>query len=213
MRLGTLLLRDAVIGLGQLEEALKAQVLYGGRLGTNLIELDLIDLDTLGLYLSKVHAVPLATAARFEAADPGVVARFGREVAERHTAFAIGPEPLRPETIAVAMSDPHAVGRIDDIQRSLGAPVAPYVAAELPSTTSRSTTASSGGRASGARARSTSSRRHGPARGASGAARSRRRWRRHRRCASSPAAARRAIPCRAYSRPRRWSRWRWRRAR
>ena len=131
MRLGTLLLRDAVIGLNQLEEALRAQVLYGGRLGTNLLELELIDLDTLGVYLSKVHAVPLATAARFEAADPGVVARFGREVAERHTAFAIGPEPLRPETIAVAMADPHAVGRIDDIQRSLGAPVAPYVAAEL----------------------------------------------------------------------------------
>lgn len=131
MRLGTLLLRDAVIGLNQLEEALRAQVLYGGRLGTNLIELDLLDLDTLGIYLSKVHAVPLATAARFEAADPGVVARFGREVAERHTAFAIGPEPLRPETIAVAMADPHAVGRIDDIQRALGAPVAPYVAAEL----------------------------------------------------------------------------------
>ena len=40
--------RDAVIGLSQLEEALKAQILYGGRLGTNLVELSLLDLDTLG---------------------------------------------------------------------------------------------------------------------------------------------------------------------
>lgn len=131
MRLGTLLLRDAVIGLSQLEEALKAQILYGGRLGTNLVELGLLDLDTLGLYLAKVHGVPVATQARMEAADPGTVARFGRELAERHVAFPLGPEPLRPETIAVAMSDPRQPDRIGDIQRALGTTIAPYAAAEL----------------------------------------------------------------------------------
>jgi hypothetical protein len=131
MRLGTLLLRDAVIGLSQLEEALKAQILYGGRLGTNLVELGLLDLDTLGLYLAKVHGVPVATQARMEAADAGTVARFGRELAERHVAFPLGPEPLRPETIAVAMSDPRQPDRIGDIQRALGTTIAPYAASEL----------------------------------------------------------------------------------
>ncbi len=131
MRLGTLLLRDAVIGLSQLEEALKAQILYGGRLGTNLVELGLLDLDTLGLYLAKVHGVPVATQARMEAADPGTVARFGRELAERHVAFPLGPEPLRPETIAVAMADPRQPDRIGDIQRALGTTIAPYAASEL----------------------------------------------------------------------------------
>jgi hypothetical protein len=131
MRLGTLLLRDAVIGLSQLEEALKAQILYGGRLGTNLVELGLMDLDTLGLYLAKVHGVPVATQARMEAADPGTVARLGRELAERHLAFPLGPEPLRPETIAIAMSDPRQPERIGDIQRALGTTIAPYAAAEL----------------------------------------------------------------------------------
>jgi hypothetical protein len=131
MRLGTLLLRDAVIGLSQLEEALKAQILYGGRLGTNLVELGLIDLDTLGLYLAKVHGVPVATQARMESADPGTVARLGRELAERHGAFPLGPEPLRPETIAVAMSDPRQPDRIGDIQRQLGTTISPYAAAEL----------------------------------------------------------------------------------
>jgi len=131
MRLGTLLLRDAVIGLSQLEEALKAQILYGGRLGTNLVELGLIDLDTLGLYLAKVHGVPVATQARMEAADPGTVTRLGRELAERHGAFPLGPEPLRPETIAIAMADPRQPDRIGDIQRQLGTTIAPYAAAEL----------------------------------------------------------------------------------
>ncbi len=131
MRLGTLLLRDAVIGLSQLEEALKAQILYGGRLGTNLVELGLIDLDTLGLYLAKVHGVPVATQARMEAADPGAVSRLGRELAERHVAFPLGPEPLRPETIAIAMADPRQPDRIGDIQRALGTTIAPYAASEL----------------------------------------------------------------------------------
>lgn len=131
MRLGTLLLRDAVIGLSQLEEALKAQILYGGRLGTNLVELGLLDLDTLGLYLAKVHGVPVATQARMEAADPGTVSRLGRDLAERHLAFPLGPEPLRPETIAIAMADPRQPDRIGDLQRALGTTIAPYAAAEL----------------------------------------------------------------------------------
>ncbi|HKE14125.1 MAG TPA: hypothetical protein VKB80_04660 [Kofleriaceae bacterium] len=131
MRLGTLLLRDAVISLAQLEEALRAQVLYGGRLGTNLVELGSVDLDTLGLYLSKVHGVPLATRARLEAADPAAAARLGADLAERHRAFPLGPEPLRPDTIAVAMADPRQHERVADLARRIGCPVTPYVAAEL----------------------------------------------------------------------------------
>ena len=131
MRLGTLLLRDAVISLTQLEEALRAQILYGGRLGTNLVELGSLDLDTLGLYLSKSHGVPVATAARMEAADPGAVARLGPELADRHTAFPLGPEPLHPDMIAVALADPRPSERIDEISARLGCQIAPYVAAEM----------------------------------------------------------------------------------
>ncbi len=131
MRLGTLLLRDAVISLSQLEEALRAQILYGGRLGTNLVELGSIDLDTLGLYLSKVHGVPLATAPRMDAADPAAAARLGADLAARYTAFPLGPEPLRPDSIAVALADPREHERVADLSRRMGCPVTPHVAAEL----------------------------------------------------------------------------------
>lgn len=131
MRLGTLLLRDAVVSLGQLEEGLRAQVLYGGRLGSNLVELGAIDLDTLGLYLSKVHGVPLAGVGRLDAADPAAAARLGADLAERYCAFPLGPEPLRPDTIAVALADPRQHDRVADIARRMGCPVTPYVAAEL----------------------------------------------------------------------------------
>src|SRR5919197_2650880 len=131
MRLGTLLLRDAVIGLAQLEEGLRAQILYGGRLGTNLLELGSIDLDTLGLYLSKVHGVPVATPQRMDAADPAAAARLGADLAGRHMAFPLGPEPLRPDSIAVALADPRDHERVADLTRRMGCPITPYVAAEL----------------------------------------------------------------------------------
>ncbi|HWM85160.1 MAG TPA: hypothetical protein VNO33_04960 [Kofleriaceae bacterium] len=131
MRLGTLLLRDAVISLRQLEEALRTQVLYGGRLGTNLVELGSVDLDTLGIYLSKVHGVPLATSARMDAADPAAAARLGAELAERYCAFPLGPEPLRPDTIAVALAEPRQHERVADLARRMGCAITPYVAAEL----------------------------------------------------------------------------------
>jgi hypothetical protein len=131
MRLGTLLLRDAVISLAQLEDALRTQVLYGGRLGTNLVELGSLDLDTLGLYLSKVHGVPPATVARMDAADPDAATRLGADLAERSCAFPLGPEPLRPDTIAIAVADPRDQGRMADLVRRMGCPVIPYVAAEL----------------------------------------------------------------------------------
>src|SRR5262249_41248993 len=60
MKLGTLLLRNAAIGLTQLEAALRNQVLYGGRLGTNLVELGFIDLELLSSYLAELTGFPIA---------------------------------------------------------------------------------------------------------------------------------------------------------
>ena len=61
MKLGTLLLRNAAIGLSQLEAALRNQVLYGGRLGTNLVELGFLDLELLSTYLAELTGLPVAT--------------------------------------------------------------------------------------------------------------------------------------------------------
>ena len=55
VKLGTLLLRNAAIGLSQLEAALRNQVLYGGRLGTNLVELGFLDLELLSTVPRRAH--------------------------------------------------------------------------------------------------------------------------------------------------------------
>ncbi len=135
MKLGTLLLRDAVISLSQLESALRAQVLYGGRLGTNLVELSYLDLDTLAVYLGRSLEMPIATRDMFEAADADTIASFERGVAELYGAFPLGvvaDENGDPtDTLAIALVDPNNRRSLEQLAGQLRRPVAPYVAPEL----------------------------------------------------------------------------------
>src|SRR5580692_1342397 len=79
MKLGTLLLRNAAIGLSQLEAALRNQVLYGGRLGTNLVELGFLDLELLSSYLAELSGFPVATPSLLDDADRGLLDKLGSD--------------------------------------------------------------------------------------------------------------------------------------
>src|SRR6478609_7173250 len=107
MKLGTMLLRDGVISLDQLEAALRAQVLFGGKLGTNLVELGHLTLDQLALYLGRTLGVPAATQEHFESADPAAISMLPRALAERHVVFAISVERVAgggPDRLHLALT-------------------------------------------------------------------------------------------------------------
>ncbi|MBW1871983.1 MAG: general secretion pathway protein GspE, partial [Deltaproteobacteria bacterium] len=53
--LGSLLIADGVCSVQQIEDAIQNQVILGGRMGTNLVELGVIDEETLAHYLSRQH--------------------------------------------------------------------------------------------------------------------------------------------------------------
>lgn len=129
MKLGTLLLRNAEITLTQLEAALRTQVLYGGRLGTNLVELGFMDVDTLTLYLSESLGVPMATQEMFDTVAPAVIEAFGAERARRHEAFPLAG--ARPDVLPVAMVEPGSVADVARLSEELGVTVEPHVAPEL----------------------------------------------------------------------------------
>jgi hypothetical protein len=125
------LLRDAVISLSQLEAALRAQVLYGGKLGTNLVELDVIDLDTLGAYLARITDCPLATTELFDHADAQIVHSFGPDLAELYTAFPLRFQPDDPGRMAVAFSQPRDDRAVAEIAGLCDCAIEPFVAPEL----------------------------------------------------------------------------------
>jgi hypothetical protein len=131
MKLGTLLLRDAIISLNQLETALRTQVLYGGKLGTNLVELGFVDLDTLGNYLADVLGVPHATGEQLDAVDPAVIATFGGELADLYTAIPLGFLADRANAMLIALAEPRDDMSIEALATQCGYAVIPFVAPQL----------------------------------------------------------------------------------
>ncbi|MGE5182387.1 MAG: hypothetical protein ACM31C_10015 [Acidobacteriota bacterium] len=131
MKLGTLLLRNAAIGLAQLEAALRNQVLYGGRLGTNLVELGFIDLEMLSTYLSELTGLPVATPTLLDDADRALLDKLGADDAHRLRALPLGYLGTGTDAVAVAMVDPGDGRALEELGTRLAASVQPHVVPEL----------------------------------------------------------------------------------
>jgi Type II secretion system (T2SS), protein E, N-terminal domain len=129
MKLGTLLLRNAAIGLSQLEAALRNQVLDGGRLGTNLVELGYIDLELLSAYLAELSGYPIATPTLLDQADPTLLERLGPDDAHRLRAIPLGH--LGEGAVAVGLVEPADTDAVEYVAARLDASVIPYVVPEL----------------------------------------------------------------------------------
>src|SRR5882724_1237205 len=131
MKLGTLLLRNAAIGLTQLEAALRNQVLYGGRLGTNLVELGYIDLELLSAYLAELSGYPIATPTLLDQAEPALLEKLGADDAHRLRAIPLGYLGEGTGSVAVGLVVPTDGEALAHITARLGAQVVPYVVPEL----------------------------------------------------------------------------------
>src|ERR1700733_6107818 len=129
MKLGTLLLRNAAIGLSQLEAALRNQVLYGGRLGTNLVELGFIDLELLSTYLAELTGFPVATPTLLDDADRPLLDPRGSDEAPRRRATPLGQ--LAEGGIAVGMVDPTDGLALETLGARFQSSITPYVVPEL----------------------------------------------------------------------------------
>ena len=105
-RLGELLVKTKVLTAEQVETAIRAQVLWGGRLGTNLIELQYIDLDQLANALSRQHKLPAALARHFEMADAAVQAKLPAEIAEKYSCVPLLRAGPGAKQIIIAVIDP-----------------------------------------------------------------------------------------------------------
>ena len=82
-RLGELLVASGLLTTDQLEQALRAQVMWGARLGTNLIELGFVDLDSLSGALAQQHGLPAALARHFERVDKELQLLLHPDVAQK----------------------------------------------------------------------------------------------------------------------------------
>lgn len=112
-KLSALLINDNVVSIERMEEALQRQVVFGGRLGTNLLEMGVISEGELLHYLALAHGLMPADASNYADLDPDALALLSRERVR-----GLGILPIRL----------HADGTADALVLD---PVAPEVLAEL----------------------------------------------------------------------------------
>ncbi|MCY1079383.1 general secretion pathway protein GspE [Archangium lansingense] len=126
MRLGELLLQENLITPEALEDALESQVVHGGRLGTNLVELGLLSEQELARVLGKQHNV--ASASGEMVPDPRAL-----ELVDINDADEKDFLPMRMDAtrMSVAVINPEDIATLDALAFKTGKRVVPVVIPEF----------------------------------------------------------------------------------
>jgi hypothetical protein len=129
IKLGELLVRENLISAMQLEEGLKCQVIFGGRLGTNLIEMGLLEENDIARVLSKKLGIPFLDPPGLLMNIPAdVIALISREYAAQ---YQIIPLRLEGRRLSLGMVDPSDLKTIDEIAFRTGYVIRPVVIPEV----------------------------------------------------------------------------------
>ncbi len=126
-KLGEILVESGIITRAQLDAALRRQSQTGGRLGTNLVEMMLLDDVTLGQILSRQMRVPSVHPKVLESIDKRVLQALPINLVEY---FVVCPFKLEGQRLHVAMLDPVNIAMVDDLSHRSGYIIKPYICAE-----------------------------------------------------------------------------------
>jgi hypothetical protein len=125
--LARILRNRGIVTEDQLQEAIQQQVLYGGRLGTNLYELGFITEDRLKEALARAHGVQTTTIDPREI-KPEVLALVSKSLAAKKKVF---PYRTTRRTLFLLMVDPQDHATVAEIGYSRGYIVKPQVIPEF----------------------------------------------------------------------------------
>jgi hypothetical protein len=127
-RLGEILVEAKKITEAQLHRALTAQLVFGGHLGTSLLELGYIDEESLGEAIAEATGTPYANFDIISRVPYAVIRSIPARLVEKHKVV-----PLRVEgkTLQMAMIDPRNLLALDEISFVTGYRIEPWVAPEV----------------------------------------------------------------------------------
>ena len=128
MLLGEMLLKAGALTQVQLEQVLSAQSIYGGKLGTNLVEMGLIGEEQLARVLNEKLGVPFVDAALLDGIPEEVLAVVPLEMVQRYHVLPVAKDGKR---LTIAMEDPSDFKAIDEIGFVTGLIIVPKVCSEL----------------------------------------------------------------------------------
>jgi hypothetical protein len=127
-RLGDLLVEAGRVGAEELAQALRAQRVSGGTLGTHLVRLGHLTEDELGDALAQLYGVPRATRAELLGAPDRLIEALSPEFARRHAAV-----PFRDDggALHVAFGDPTDLLALQEAAFLAGRRIVPHAAPEF----------------------------------------------------------------------------------
>jgi type IV pilus assembly protein PilB len=125
-RIGDLLVKEKVITVEQLNQAVEVQRESGARLGSVLVKLGFVNDEDVTNFLSRQYGVPAINLSYFEI-DPAVVKLIPYETAKRYEVLALSRVGA---SLTLAMVDPTNVFAMDDIKFMTGFNIEPVVASE-----------------------------------------------------------------------------------
>jgi hypothetical protein len=128
MKLGEMLVRDGRITEDQLYSAIGQQKRVGGRLGTVMVEMGLVDLDALTVYLGLELGIPIASGAALERAKKLAVRLLTPAQAAHYRCV---PLLLHDRQLIAAIDDPHDMEALDELLRISGYRILPRVSPEI----------------------------------------------------------------------------------
>jgi len=126
MRLGELLIQEKLITPQALEEALEAQVVHGGRLGTNLLELGLLAEKDLARMLGQLHGCAHSSGTM-------IPEHHALELVDLNDADNKDYLPMRADAtrLSLAVINPHDYTTLDTVAFKTGKRVVPVVIPEF----------------------------------------------------------------------------------
>ncbi|OGQ87697.1 MAG: hypothetical protein A2289_24595 [Deltaproteobacteria bacterium RIFOXYA12_FULL_58_15] len=128
LKIGEILVQQGLISVGQLGQALQAQGLHGGRLGTNLVEMGFVSEEQLATTLSRQLNLPYVDHSQVANIPPEVIAQVPRQIAEKYRAV---PLKVTGKTLHVCTSDPNNLAALDELGFKLDCPIKIYLATEV----------------------------------------------------------------------------------
>jgi hypothetical protein len=128
LKLGEALVKESLITREQLKLALERQVIFGGRIGTNIVELGILTERDLSSFLSRYFRIPAVEPASLSSVDSEIIACITRELAEKYKAIPFKKDRNR---LHVAMQDPRSMAAVDELRFITGYDIIPHIVTEL----------------------------------------------------------------------------------
>jgi hypothetical protein len=128
LKLGELLLREKLVTLDQLDDALTKHALYGIKLGSSLVEMGYVEEDRLSQLLSEKLGVQRVGSREVLAAEQEALHKLTKEQAARYRVI---PFRLERNNLSIAMSDPTNITAIQEIEFITGSSIKTYIAPDI----------------------------------------------------------------------------------